>query len=160
MKPSELIINLRDRAILIVPSGEGKLRVEPASKLTADERAFIKGHVPTILAALALDSLLTADLDAEEEEQSRAAGALQDKNQRMIRQRRMDRLAILDEKTVRRLVEEGRMGVTDVTDWHDAVAALESRFKIHAMAAEVAGATGRQVTVVEGPPEWMRGQKE
>ena len=36
-------------------SGDGKLRVEPASQLTDDERTYICEHVPTILAALALE---------------------------------------------------------------------------------------------------------
>lgn len=57
MTPAEMVGSLRQRGILIVPSGDGRLRYRPLEALSAAERAAVERHRDAILALFDADPI-------------------------------------------------------------------------------------------------------
>ena len=55
MTPGEMLGSLRQRGILVVPSGDGRLRYRPRNALSGAERAVLARHRDAILALLDAD---------------------------------------------------------------------------------------------------------
>jgi hypothetical protein len=57
MTPGEMLGSLRQRGILVVPSGDGRLRYRPRNALSGAERAVLARHRDAILALLDADPI-------------------------------------------------------------------------------------------------------
>lgn len=57
MTPAELLGSLQRRGILVVPSGDGRLRYRPSTALSDEERAVLARHRDAILALFAADPI-------------------------------------------------------------------------------------------------------
>ena len=57
MTPTEILGSLRQRGILVVPSGDGRLRYCPREALSGAEQAVLAGHRDAILALFDADPI-------------------------------------------------------------------------------------------------------
>lgn len=57
MTPAQIVGNLRRRGILLVPSGDGRLRYRPQGALSATDRAALARHRDEILALFESDPI-------------------------------------------------------------------------------------------------------
>lgn len=57
MTPTELLGSLQRRGILVVPSGDGRLRYRPRKALSDEERTVLARHRDAILALFAADPI-------------------------------------------------------------------------------------------------------
>ena len=57
MTPTEILGSLRQRGVLVVPSGDGRLRYRPREALSGAERAVLERHRDAILALFDADPI-------------------------------------------------------------------------------------------------------
>jgi hypothetical protein len=150
--PGEFLDSLRGRDLRATVSATGRLRIEPRSRLTDAERAYLSGHasavVRTLVARRALDEAVRKREAADEaaiceqvaESERRAAA-----HRARIRREAM---ADWSAEKVAALVDEGALTAEDVAEWREAVAEQERRVRLQVGAA-VLSAAGLTVRLIE-----------
>lgn len=133
-----MLDDLRARGLKVSVTKAGKLRVTPASKLTAADRATLREHGRALLALLALEAVF-ADQAAMDEADARATVAAADlRAQRENLRRKVDVMASWGEDKVAALAEAGKLTPTDIQLWRVVRGELLRRRYLDAMAGQLA----------------------
>ena len=156
--PADFISNLKARGLNVAVTKGGKLKITPASKLTASDRLYLATNAERVTRAV--QALAALDDVRRHEAAERARREREEQEQfdaRQERRRREDRnlwLASLDEARVEALAGAGKLSAEEVSTWRllrdELRRLMQHQYTAYQIAAELSRFTGRPTHVVFG----------
>jgi hypothetical protein len=140
MTPGSLIADLRARGVSIALTPSGRVTIRPKSKLTPDERTYLRVNARAVAARLALERMREEDREAAERQLRELGERLRARAERERLYVRAEWFASLDPRRVAALIDAGKLTAEDIVLWSEVRRVLERGLWLRLTACEIATA--------------------